>query len=267
MRIKNVIIAFLLISNIFCMILMYKLAYGPINLDTIESNRIFDPIRKHALDKDASQEGKPLFSLYNTSYTNCGAAVSLSERNGFGGAPVLDMACLLAGKREVIWETLQSVKNFLFQQLFSFVLATEEEHIREINGISFRPEGERKALLLAKFILMKDHGNIERNDYLIGILLGYEVDDILFFYKRSFYLDYLYENNKETDIPYSYATFSPELKKQFESFIIHNWINSEEQSKFELDKKNAKEWIEEHKKYSIDQLYKQIEEQKNDIHI
>ena len=62
-----------------------------------------------------------------------------------------------------------------------FEEAAQKESIREFKGFSFRPEGERNALL---FILQNYKEPKYENDYLRGILLEYPLADIEFFYQR-----------------------------------------------------------------------------------
>jgi hypothetical protein len=199
-----------------------------------------------------------LINDYNPTGKICGAAVSLSKRGSFSGTPRLDMVCLIQGSRTVIWETLHDVKTELMSEYHAFEKLAEAENIQELDGLSYRPEGKRNALLFIKQRLLYKSGDLY-NDFLQGYLLGYDKKDIEFFYQRW---EFMKKNEDTPLIPGSYTDFSPDLKKEFENFKKSEWPVSKDHSKYELDKKNALDWLDENKALSSDQLYQQIQELK-----
>jgi len=195
---------------------------------------------------------------YNTSPQHCGTTISLSARDRTSGTPELDLACLISGSRNIAWITLEEVTDKLDFLKNEFEKSAQSENIREFKGVSFRPEGERNALLLILLNLQKHE---YENDYLRGLLLEYPIADIEFFYQRPEFHSYLHQLDKATDnMLWTYPEFSDEQKQLFNTFIKNVWIGSEEYQRFAKDKEAAHTWIEEQRKHSIEQLYKQITE-------
>lgn len=251
MNFKNVAIGLLTITTIICLFII------------LEQKKSIPTASHDTQMLDTLKEG--LMKQYNISKATCGGAISLSKRNNFAGTSRLDMACLLQGYRSVIWETLQDVKSELLNEYALFEQLAKAENIQEIDGVLYRPEGKRNALLFVKRRLLDKKSDSLANHFLQGHLLGYDEKDIEFFYQRwAFRID-LQENKKiEGDyyVPGSFTEFSLELKKQFDSYLKDEWPNSKDHMRYEYDKKNAAEFIEENKKFSDEQLCQQIKELK-----
>lgn len=259
MQIKNLIIGFLAITNILCLFIIVSKKNNGIQLN--KTNDIFTAI---PYDKQMLKSLKEtLIKDYNPTEENCGAAISLSKRSSFSGTARLDMVCLIQGSRTVVWRTLQNVKSELINEYSAFAQLAEAENIQELDGLSYLPEGKRNALLFVKQELLFEQGDFSANDFLQGYLLGYDKEDIEFFYQRLEFRQQQKKNNENNSfVPSSYAEFSHELKKEFENFKKYEWPMSKNHSKYELDKKKAIDWFEENKAFSNDQLYQQIQELK-----
>lgn len=223
--------------------------------------------RKHTLivekpheDESGKRAKDFILDYYADVLAACGAAVKVGKTSSMAGTPEFDMACLIAGKRDVVRETLSSVEASLLNLMIFFKEAVNAEGIMQLGDrISFRPEGERKALLLFKHDLatqIKGFGNA----YLIGILLGYDLQDINFFYQRG---DFMGAFDRE--LPFSYAEFSEELKKEFQHYLKTAWIENGKRDRFEQDKKDAYRWLAEQEAYSTQELHKQIAELKAQV--
>jgi hypothetical protein len=104
------------------------------------------------------------------------------------GTSDADMACLIAGRRDIIWGDSASVRDSLLERVDAFRITAKAEGIKELDGVSYRPEGERKALLFIKHNLIEQIEN-KYNSYLTGLLLGYDVQDIEFFFRRGRFAD------------------------------------------------------------------------------
>ena len=256
---KNICIAILLISNSCTLYLLYTTHQETLSY---KENRKYDSLKDEYEDEAAMQEAlkQIILSLYKDTFKNCGARISLSERSPSSGTPPHDMACLIAGKLDVIWATLEDVKSYAKQEFNYFKQAAKAECIKEINGLSFRPEGEKKALMLAKYLLLNKLEKKPFNHYLNGLLLGYAITDITFFYQRGSFYNHL-QSNVKPKIPISYAAFSPALKQKFDTFVQQTW-NKSQQQEFKQEKQEALGWIQEQEQYSIEELYKQIDELK-----
>jgi hypothetical protein len=258
MQIKNLIIGLLVATNALCLAIVIRQATHTQS----NKNDTLVPYDKATLPSFKED----LVIFYNPSRTTCGAAVSLSKRSPLAGTTRLEMACLLHGSRHVVWGTLKGVQAELSNEYVDFVRLASAENIKEIDGVSYRPEGERNALLFAKQNLLNEQSDSPSNDYLQGYLLGYDEKDIEFFYQRWDFFGYLQTNKKIAEDflrPFSYEEFSPELKKEFEIYKTKVWPpTSERHSKYENDKKDAFRWVEENKQYSNEQLYEQIEKLK-----
>lgn len=255
---KDIIIFLLAISNLFLLYYLYKNSHTDCFPENADVSRI------SYLDIAAMKQR--LLKIYDASTTSCGATVSLQKRNKFAGTDIFDMACLLAGNRDVIWVTMDTVKDDLYNQFLMFKAVAQAEGIREFEGVSFRPSGERNAVLFTKAWLTmrtshKQSGEVQQigASYLVGLLLGYDTADIEFFYQRRNFLGHVPDN----DVPSTYPVFSDELKQQFSQFLKSEWISSGAQSEFEEDKEQALNWIKEQSQYSIEQLHEQIRELKH----
>lgn len=255
MQIKNWAIWFLATTNILCLLIIFgKKAHW---IEGKKSNAVFT---RPFYDDQVLKEG--LVKNYNPDDQNCGAAVSLSKRSNFSGTARLDMVCLIQGSRTIAWRTLQEVKNELIDEYNTFEQLEKAENIQELDGVSYRPEGKRNALLFVKRQLLTEDKD-SPNKFLQGLLLGYDQKDIEFFYQRGEFRQQLKEKNEnDSFVPTSYTEFSPELKNKFENFKKSEWPLSQNHSRYELDKTKAIEWLEENKVFSDDQLYQQIQELK-----
>ncbi len=247
-------ITILLISNSYTLYLLYTTQQETFSY---EENRIYKSLKDDYKDEAAMQEAlkEHIVSKYKDILPYCGAAVSMSERGTIEDTPIHTMACLLAGKRNIIWDSMQNLKkdlthDFLYE-LVAFKQVAQSEGIREFEGVSFRPNEERNALLLVKFELLDQHGLLQHNDYMQGHLLGYPDKDIAFFHQRSAFREQV------GGLPFTYPELSPELKQEFDTFVQQTW-NKSQQQEFEQDKQEALAWIQEQKQYSIEELRKQI---------
>ncbi len=251
MQFKNLAIGLLAISNLICLFIIVgqKTTFTPGTYD----NEML-PSLKERLMKD-----------YNVSNATCGAAVGLSKINNFAGSARLEMACLLQGSKKIVWGSLQELKNELLSEYSYFEQLVKAENIQEIDGVLYRPEGKRSALLFIKQKLLYEQDDAKSSDFLQGYLLGYSEKDIEFFYQRGAFRIYIKENNKiqsDSYIPFSYDEFSSDLKKQFNSYLKQEWPRSKYHMGYELDKKNTAKFLEENKNFSDEQLYQQIKELK-----
>ena len=255
---KNIYIAILLISS-SCALYLFHSNHQNALYDALyhEEKQIYNSLKDQYKDKATMQEAlkEYIVSKYKDILPYCGAAVSMSERGTIEDIPMHSMACLLSGKRDIIWDSMQGLKkqltyNFL-TELIAFEQAIQGEGIREFEGVSFRPNEERNALLLVKFELLDQHGLLQHNDYMQGHLLGYPDKDIAFFHQRSAFREQV------GGLPFTYPELSPELKQEFDTFVQQTW-NKSQQQEFEQDKQEALAWIQEQKQYSIEELRKQI---------
>ncbi len=258
---KNMLIISLLITNFVTAILLYNSTKQ--DLFTLIKNKVDLELQNASKTKknNAFHDKEEILNFYKPLEAHCGAAVSVAKQSRFAGTPMMDMACLIADKRKIIWTSTQDVADMLIKQILSFVYASKFENIKEIHGISYRPEGKRDALLFAKLNLIENTKNNPQyfGDYLIGTLLGYAPADITFFYQRwTFFSSLLKKENPSIKIPSSYANFSPELKKRFDAFIEQSWPNSEDRKRYLADITEANDWLKEQSAYSEKDLLEQI---------
>lgn len=256
---KEIIIFLLTISNLLLLYYQYKNS----GIDCFSASKnISDVISEQQI----AFMKQRLLETYDATQHSCGAAVSLHKRNNLAGTDLLDMACLIAGNRDVIWVTMDTVKADLDNQCLMFKAVAQAEGIREFEGVSFRPSGERNAVLFTKAWLTmrtshKLSGEVQQigASYLLGLLLGYDTHDIAFFYQRSDFMGHL---PNDVMPPFTYPEFSDELKQQFSQYLEHEWISSGRRDRFEDDKQQALKWVEDQSQYSIEQLYEQIKKLK-----
>ena len=206
-----------------------------------------------------------IISRYKPSPSFCGGAVSLFKGSPYAGTTRFDVACLIQGSRVIVWATLQGLKKELNNdsEYAAFERVIKSENIKELDRVLYRPEGKRNALL---FIKAMNQPLLVNNSYLVGTLLGYNPDDIEFYYQRHAFRPYLFKKRNiewKYAVAGSYEEFFPELKEEFDAYKAHIWPKFERLRSYELDKMNALQWLKENYKFTNDQLYQQIEELKN----
>ncbi len=257
---KNICIAILLVSNSCTLYLLYTTRQETLSY---KENRIYNSLKDQYKDEAAMQEDlkERIISKYKDILPYCGAGVSMSERGTIKDIPIHTMACLLAGKRDIIWRSMQDLKDVLtsdfLYDLVAFEQTAKAEYIREFEGVSFRPNEERNALLLVKLNLLEEQGLIQLNDYTPGYLLGYADEDMAFFHQRWNFRKQVEEQPHLTQVaeqpPWTYPEFSPKLKQKFDTFVQQTW-NISQQQEFEQEKQEALAWIHEQEHYSIEDL-------------
>jgi hypothetical protein len=252
-RISIILIMFIVSVPLIVFIILDKLH----NLQEKEES---DVISRVYSDRD------DLMRFYNASPERCGAGVSLSPRDGTAGSAALEFACLIGGFRKIVWTApdktlLDSVKTEFANLTKEFERAAQIEGIRLFKGVSFRPEGEQDALLFILYALQSPFGT-SINSYADGLLLGYSLADIEFYYQREGFWAYLKHIYGDGDLiyPMTYSKFSDEQKKLFDTFVKKHWIGSAEHQRFERDKAEADKWLQEYRTHTIEQLYQEIAE-------
>lgn len=261
------IIAFLAMCNVGTLLILYqkqvKNAVAPV------LKRMYE-VTSGDNEDVGDWAKKYITGIYADVIASCGAVVSFAPRSSFAGLPESDMACLIAGKRTVIWETMKSVEGSLQNHIEAFNVAVNIEDIRQVERVSFRPEGERNALLLVKASKIADKARPDDisemsegiGPILYGILLGYDEADIAFFYQRFPFWDEFYKDDEEKmkeSPPFSFADFPDQLRREFQVYLKGEWITSGRKERFERKREAALQWIKEQDIYSIDDLYKQID--------
>ena len=258
MSFKNLIIAALLMSNAATLFVIYQYRDGFVLSHQLKRAHA----REGSDEEERERESKDyILHYYADALATCGAAVTVGPVSSLVGTSEWDMACLIAGKRDVIWVDLEDVAESLLRQIAAFKSAVKAEHIRQLGKISFRPEGERKALLFAKHRL-NELVHYAYNSYLTGLLLGYDPRDIEFFEQRGGFFDRMNDNEMP---PFHYAKFSDDLKREFQDYLKTEWITLGRRDRLEQNKQNAFKWLAEQEVYSIDELYQQIAELKKEI--
>ena len=255
MSLKSLIITVLALSNLFTLLVLYQYREG---FELVRRFKYISSSGSLTPEERGRESVDYLLKQYADAIISCGAAVAVGPVSSLAGTAEWDMACLIAGKRDVVWLTFTDVEDSLFYQISAFKNAIKAEGIQTIDKFSFRAAGERRALLLAKYDILK-RIELNYNSYLLGLLLGYEVSDIEFFDQRNAF-SAIFSN--DTELPFSYAKFSDEMKKQFQEYLKNEWITSGAHDRFETDKFEANTWIAEQEQYSNEQLYQQIDELK-----
>ena len=221
---------------------------------------------------------------YDITRPKYGAAVNRSAH--VVDSPAHTFAYLIANRRTVILYSFQQLKENLYESLLAryykivsiteqeddafvnaikegrsewakFTEAIAKEGIREYQGLSFRSEGERAALLYLKYTRAS---GLPRNDYVEGSLLGYDLEDIEFYYHRHAFIEYgdaigLFESR---EIHGCYAKFTDAQKKAFNFFMQHKWLTSDGKKRFEKHRDEGQRWLAEQEHETISSLYEQL---------
>ena len=93
--------------------------------------------------------------------------------------------------------------------------------------------------------------------------MGYAPEDIEFFYQRKAFWDYLKEQAPKNETvsypPFSLTEWPKELKEKFDRYLQNVWPETKEGKSLFADKEYAQQWLEEQKKYTIEELLQQIQ--------
>ncbi len=184
----------------------------------------------------------------NPSIHECGAAISriYPRRDTINQA----LACMKNGFRSVYWgydnedEIIVSELRDFYSTLNKLTVGT--------NYIFYTDKGTRNALLMQKYFIEQDrlHKFMFYNPYLMGKLLGYAEDDILFFYQRGAYLT-SFDQFHEKWIFEPLSKWPQDKQDAFHRFVEENkpW-----KIEYNQDKSAAETWLKENEHYSIEDL-------------
>ena len=126
MQNKNIVLWFLLISNILCLFIIVgqkaNLIWPNKGNDIITLPFYDDEVLKETLIKAITLPGE-----------KCGAAqFQFSKRGSFSlGTARVNMVCLIQGLRTVVWVTLKDVKNELANEYIAFEQLVKAENIQQ----------------------------------------------------------------------------------------------------------------------------------------
>ena len=190
----------------------------------------------------------PINENLNPSVDDCGAAISRTHPRK--GTINQALACMKNGFRSVyLGSDYENTVEFIAPELRDFY-ATVNKLTVGTHCILYTHTGTRNALLLRKYFLERDLPFVANNPYLLGILLGYAEDDILFFYQRWAYLEF-YHLYHEKWIFDPLHKWPQDKQNAFQVFVKENKQLKMEYSK---DKAMAERWLKAHEHYSIKEL-------------
>jgi len=125
--------------------------------------------------------------IFITSKEACGSVMGEGKQN------VPDdihssILCMVAGYKDVYMGSSKALENLNEHEkslIYSGTIYKEIINDRiGYNLILYTAQGKKNALLLIKYLRCPKKKN--QNHYLVGFLLGYDLKDIEYFYKRSF---------------------------------------------------------------------------------
>lgn len=127
----------------------------------------------------------------------------------------------------------------------------------------YTPKGERNALLLAKFFLETANQSVKFNTYIVGYLLNYKAEDILFFHRLPVFLlwfedihgnDALLTKDQQEMNGSNYNNWRDLAKSEFLRYEKDIWPFSEKKSVFDKQVKESHAWLEKNKDKSTEEL-------------
>lgn len=217
----------------------------------------------------AAMTAEDLINNLAPNKSDCGAALSKNYKRK--DDPATAFACLIAGNRNVIWYGLDQIKEqidpfdpVLVQNLISKYAIKEFQrtlHFQsgepKVEKVTYSPAGERNALLF----LLQFPSNVElihfsENPYLFGSLLGYDKNDIEFYYKKNNFLRLQAAPDKGIIIREHFLDWPASLKSSFENYEKNIWPASNGYKKYQDDIQKAQAWIKSFEKYNIEELKK-----------
>lgn len=201
----------------------------------------------------------------------CGAGISKSTYVPDSGNEQRQLACLVAGYRNFVLTNDATVRKTFGPD---YDAALKQKNITVFNfqiprwmynRAVYNTQGERNALLLIKKIMTNSINKIKgANDYLWGLLLGYNFEDREFFYQLDGFALCQREIGYEGELPDrgEFLIWPETFKTEFSDFEKNVWPTSQAHQKYVQDVADAHQWIEDNKKFSAAQLYAQIGELK-----
>jgi len=186
----------------------------------------------------------PIEENLNPSIDECGAAISRTHprRDTINQA----LACMKNGFKPVYWGYDNEIEH-IAPELRDFY-STVNKLTLPMGYLIYTDDGTRNALLIRKYMLETKPFFMANNSYLLGTLLGYAEDDILFFYQRSAYLDQIINEEWKFD---ALDKWPQEKQDAFHAFIEENkaWKKI-----YNKEKSMAKSWLKANEHYSIEEL-------------
>ena len=224
-----------------------------------------------AQEKDIIQEEvNALLEYYNPTPERCRAA--LNRDISFPELPEVEFifSCLLSGKRKII---MISFDELLEPPLTPEILQgiAQKYNIKEIKdiyyyaGILYTPEGERNALLMAKYFVNFEtaHTKDNLNEALQGTLLGYQSEDIKFYYLLDSYIKGPGISKKLKRV--EYHNWRKEDKLKLDEYEKSVWPNSEGYKIYQIDLQKTQDYLKENEKFSNEELMDQINQLKKSL--
>ena len=207
-----------------------------------------------------------LLTRYKPTEARCGAALMREGQPELIDSDALEFTCLLTGHKQVMWVTVSSLERSI-GPIWKALIRQENikliEPMPEANNpiILFTQQGERNALLFAKFLLeTKRARGLEENPYLRGTLLGYKELDIEFYYKVTTFALRKSKTLQEKLLPAYFYEWSEQAKKSFKLYETTEWLAERTGKKrFDKDKRSAQTWIDNNARFTVSELYKHIE--------
>lgn len=202
---------------------------------------------------------------------HCGAGASKTTYVPDSGNEQRQLACLVAGYRNFVLTNEATVQKTFGTD---YDAALKQKNITVFNfkiprwiydRAVYNAQGERNALLLIKNMMTnKIKAKEGANDYLWGLLLGYNPEDREFFYQLDGFELWLRETGYEGELPDrgEFPIWPDTFKTEFSDFEKNVWPTSQAHQKYVQDVADAQQWIEGNKKFTTAQLYAQIEELK-----
>ena len=191
----------------------------------------------------------PIEENLNPSINECGAAISRTHprRDTINQA----LACMKNGFKSVYWGYGEDLENeFIAPELRNFYSTVNKLTI-PVGYLLYTHEGARNALLIRKYFLERNLPFMTNNPYLLGTLLGYTEDDILFFYQRWAYL-LTFDHIPDEEWIFDPLSKWPQKKQN----TFHAFVEKNKTWKIEYDKEKsmAASWLKANEHYSIEYL-------------
>lgn len=163
-----------------------------------------------------------------------------------------ELSCLVNGLKPIAWaqdygyqEEIEEIAQKHGILWYTIPIKDKKDTIKHV--IFFLPDHKKDALLFARYLIERKTGAVTFNDYLIGTLLGYRLENIIYFYQRY---SFMHETGKlqgnRTIVPGK--TLTDNEVAAFNLFIKENcsW-----EASYNKDKVEADEWLKKQRARSI----------------
>lgn len=155
-----------------------------------------------------------------------------------------ELSCLINGFKPIVWaqdyvhdEEIAEIVSSHGILWYTIPIKANNDIIN--NVIFYLPDNNKNALIFARYLIERTSGTVRFNDYLIGTLLGYSQENIIYFYQRY---SFMIKTGQLKDIT-PIAPASILTDQQVEAFNLFIKEDRSWEDSYKKDNREADEWL------------------------